>query len=454
MSTPTLFSIPPPDAHDVAARLQDELRRRQEATPEAVFGDRTPEQSYNWLCELEHRKMTPRQVDGFRATIHHADYRRHEALHLKDALFHAMWQRLCDQHAADGLQVLRHISAARDHQIYEQLRSQATDTQVMSSSPESQRAQPSRAPKRALRRQPRSMAEPRRSKRLRDSASKCKSLTLADVSCVPPNKRLNDGKSTSPRHPSPPPHGKASFDTANPRSDLLWHRTTSSQWLIMEWMPLDLRSVSLNVDDIPIILQQVGSGLAFMHANSFTHRDMKPENILVYQHVGGFSAKIADVGLSKYNVRGKMLGYAGSIVYMAPEFWESERGYTSAVDMWSFGIIALELLTAWESMLEGTNATMQPSKSWNQDWIRISVMPRVGLAPAACKPLLRNLLCEAPEERWTAPMCDNWLQKHALDVNNSQVDDYGYREQSDSVGVDDSDNALIRRLLLLFFLQF
>lgn len=199
-------------------------------------------------------------------------------------------------------------------------------------------------------------------------------------------------------------------------------------WLIMEWIPLDLRSLTLADDEIPILLQQVGSGLAFMHANSVTHRDLKPENILVYQHAGSFSAKIADVGLSKYNVRGKMQSYAGSTAYMAPEFWEPERAYTSAIDVWSFGVVALELLTAWEDLLEQTNATVQLNRSWNQNWVRNIVIPRVDLASEAFKPLLRNLLCEAPEDRWTASECDEWLQEHRSDVGSSQAECRDWRE--------------------------
>ncbi|EQL02940.1 hypothetical protein G6O67_007959 [Ophiocordyceps sinensis] len=203
MSTPTTFSIPPPDARDVAARLHDELRRRQEATPEAVFGDKTPEQSYKWLCQLEHRHLKPGQVDDFRASIHHVDYWRHEALHLKKALFHALWQQLCDEHAPDGLhrasdwrsmtaalerrlkrhglgqcrlsidhqpywkfeaEVLGHVSAARDHELYEQLRTR--------SPPE--RRSPNK-------RQTRAMAEPRRSKRLASKVGK----RVADKVVVP-----------------------------------------------------------------------------------------------------------------------------------------------------------------------------------------------------------------------------------------------------------------------------
>ncbi|PNY27177.1 Protein kinase-like domain protein [Tolypocladium capitatum] len=194
-------------------------------------------------------------------------------------------------------------------------------------------------------------------------------------------------------------------------------------WLIMEWVPLDLDSMSLNDHEILVLLRQVSSGLAFMHASGFAHRDLKPENILIHEHTGGFSAKIADVGMSKYNIRGKMQTYAGSIAYMAPEFWESELAYTNAVDMWSFGIIAVKLLTGWESISDGLDEVMQPSRTWHQNWIRNSIIPRLDLTPAGFEPLLRRLLSEAPGERLTASVCEEWLRTNAQELISIQVGD-------------------------------
>lgn len=58
MSTPTHFSIPPPDARDVVARLDAELQHQEAATPEPIFRDPTSEHSYGWQCESEHLDFT------------------------------------------------------------------------------------------------------------------------------------------------------------------------------------------------------------------------------------------------------------------------------------------------------------------------------------------------------------------------------------------------------------
>ena len=98
----------------------------------------------------------------------------------------------------------------------------------------------------------------------------------------------------------------------------------------MEWVEDDLCSVNLEDRDVPRLLTHVARGLAFMHSNGFTHRDLKPENILVQRDQHRLTtAKIADFGTTKYDISGKMQTYAGSSVYMAPEFWEQELAYTS-----------------------------------------------------------------------------------------------------------------------------
>lgn len=182
----------------------------------------------------------------------------------------------------------------------------------------------------------------------------------------------------------------------------------------MEWIDDDLGSINFNDRDVPTLLTHVSKGLAYMHANGFTHRDLKPENILIQLNRRRLiAAKIADFGTTKYDLSGKMKTYTGSSVYMAPEFWEKELAYTNAIDMWSFGVIAIELLTHWETRLDGWDPRFPPTGAQHQKWIREVLRPRVAVAPERFRPLLLGLLSETPEDRWTAINCEEWLQKNA-----------------------------------------
>ncbi|KAG7968250.1 hypothetical protein I3843_08G144800 [Carya illinoinensis] len=90
-------------------------------------------------------------------------------------------------------------------------------------------------------------------------------------------------------------------------------------------------------------------GLAYLHEECLEwvlHCDVKPHNILLDSN---YQPKVADFGLSKLLNRGerdhssfsKMRGTRG---YMAPE-WVYNRPVTSKVDVYSYGIVVLEIVT-------------------------------------------------------------------------------------------------------------
>lgn len=64
------------------------------------------------------------------------------------------------------------------------------------------------------------------------------------------------------------------------------------------------------------IFVQIVSGLEYLHHKGITHRDMKPENILL----AGEAIKIADFGLGNFFKPGDKLETAcGSPCYASPE---------------------------------------------------------------------------------------------------------------------------------------
>ena len=98
------------------------------------------------------------------------------------------------------------------------------------------------------------------------------------------------------------------------------------------------------------IVRDIAQGLKYLHeldaGNSqdkrYVHRDLKLLNVL---QVGGVW-KIADFGLSKALDRGTMQAskIAGTPYYMPPELFRN--GYVSTKwDMWSFGVMIVEMLT-------------------------------------------------------------------------------------------------------------
>jgi hypothetical protein len=91
----------------------------------------------------------------------------------------------------------------------------------------------------------------------------------------------------------------------------------------------------------------VAKGLAYLHHECLEwviHCDVKPENILLDQNL---EPKIADFGLAKLLNRGgsnqNVSKVRGTIGYIAPE-WISSLQITAKVDVYSYGVVLVELV--------------------------------------------------------------------------------------------------------------
>ena len=86
------------------------------------------------------------------------------------------------------------------------------------------------------------------------------------------------------------------------------------------------------------------NGLRAVHSAGFLHRDMKPENILLRD--GGNEVVLADFGLSRdvQHVASEVLtGDVVTLWYAPPEVLCHLPGYTSKIDVYSCGVMLLEL---------------------------------------------------------------------------------------------------------------
>ena len=90
------------------------------------------------------------------------------------------------------------------------------------------------------------------------------------------------------------------------------------------------------------VLLKTLEGLAFLHDRHVIHRDIKSDNILI--NMEG-EVRLADFGyavqLTEETEARKTK--VGTVCWMAPELIRGERKYKTSVDIWSYGVFAIEL---------------------------------------------------------------------------------------------------------------
>lgn len=95
------------------------------------------------------------------------------------------------------------------------------------------------------------------------------------------------------------------------------------------------------------LLAQVAHAMAYAHARAVVHRDLKPDNVLV---TADQRTKVLDFGLAGLHAEGaECLTQShvamGTANYMAPEQRKDAKRADHRADLYSFGVMAYELLT-------------------------------------------------------------------------------------------------------------
>jgi serine/threonine protein kinase len=101
-------------------------------------------------------------------------------------------------------------------------------------------------------------------------------------------------------------------------------------------------------------LGQLAEALAFLHANSFVHRDVKDENVIIDNHA---MVQLIDFGSAARLRAGRMFDtFSGTLDYAAAEILEGKPYAGPPQDVWAFGVVAFVLVCGECPFRDGTEA--------------------------------------------------------------------------------------------------
>ena len=124
--------------------------------------------------------------------------------------------------------------------------------------------------------------------------------------------------------------------------------------LLMELMDCSLTHfLETSPQPIPYHIQvNIGNdivlALSFLHSNGIVHRDLSSNNVLL---IGNIRAKVTDFGMASLSDLNPQAAHPtfticpGTDVYMPPEAIKEKPTYTEKLDCFSFGVIAVQILT-------------------------------------------------------------------------------------------------------------
>jgi serine/threonine protein kinase len=196
--------------------------------------------------------------------------------------------------------------------------------------------------------------------------------------------------------------------------------------LVLQWVPngtlyshlfpASKAPCTLNMSQRLSIAKDVASGLAALHFHGVAHLDMKPQNILLDEHL---RAKITDFGLAALveklatkTVRSG--GFGGTELYKAPEAAKGGKGIDGRkADIYSFGLLLLEIASV-----------QKVTECWKQAGVGLfdigdarakGQKPSLSSAPESWRGLIDRSLALNPNDRPTIQDVHQYLLRLSAD---------------------------------------
>uniref|UniRef100_A0A8C7JTE4 Serine/threonine-protein kinase DCLK2 n=1 Tax=Oncorhynchus kisutch TaxID=8019 RepID=A0A8C7JTE4_ONCKI len=213
------------------------------------------------------------------------------------------------------------------------------------------------------------------------------------------------------------------------------------------------------------MLYNLANAIKYLHSLNIVHRDVKPENLLVYEHADGSkSLKLGDFGLATV-VDGPLYTVCGTPTYVAPEII-AETGYGLKVDIWAVGVIAYILLCGFPPFRGSSD---DQEVLFDQILMRQLEFPLLywDNVSETAKELIRSMLQVEVDQRYTAEQVleHPWVKDGGVSENEQELSVAGKLKKHFNTGpkandttagvsvitVNTAQERLMLTCLLLFF---
>lgn len=208
---------------------------------------------------------------------------------------------------------------------------------------------------------------------------------------------------------------------------------TKKQYLVLEYASkgelfdyLYYSQKGLKEKYAKLIFQKILKGVKAIHDAGFCHRDLKMQNILVDEK---FNPKICDFGFAS-DLKGKdgsglLTEYLGTMNYAAPEIFLNRPYKGVKVDIFSLGVVLLNLATCKIGFVQATRKDKYYKNIMVRKYERYwdSVKSQIGEISPELKQLYIKMVCFNPEER---PSIEDILNKEPWmqEIKNLSEEEY------------------------------